>query len=218
MDERWGHVDRYLEQALGLHDRVLDDAHAANAAAGLPAIDVSPPQGRLLMLLVRLSRARSVLEVGTLGGYSTIWLARGLPEGGSVVTLEVSPLHARVAAGNLERAGVADRVTIRLGAALDILTDLRSEGAGPFDLVFLDADKPNNPRYLEAALDLSRSGTVILVDNVIRGGAVLDGTDSGAVAGRETLELLGRDPRVDATAIQTVGVKGWDGFALAVVR
>jgi predicted O-methyltransferase YrrM len=211
-------IDAFLEQALELHDPILDEVLAASERAGLPTIAVSPTQGALLMLLARIAGARTVLEVGTLGGYSTIWLTRGLPADGRVVTLEVSPHHAETARANFERAGVADRVTIRVAPALHSLAELQAEGAGPFDLVFIDADKPNNPKYLDAALALSRPGTVIVVDNVIRGGTVVDGTDATAQGSRSALELLGRDDRVDATALQTVGLKGWDGFALARVR
>ncbi|WP_210480304.1 O-methyltransferase [Naasia sp. SYSU D00948] len=218
MASSWADVDRFLEGVLDVHDTVLDEVLAANRAAALPAIDVSPLQGRLLMLLARLSGARRVLEVGTLGGYSTVWLARGLPEEGRIVTLELSPRHAEVAAANVAGAGFADRVEIRVGPALDSLARLREEGGDPFDLVFLDADKPNNPRYIEAALALCRPGSVLVVDNVVRGGGVVDGADPASAGSREALQVLGGHPRLDATALQTVGSKGWDGFAVAVVR
>jgi predicted O-methyltransferase YrrM len=216
--ESWERVDLFLEETLGLRDPVLDAVLTANARAGLPAIDVSPAQGALLMLLAQLTGARRVLEIGTLGGYSTIWLARGMPEDARIVTLEVSAHHAATARANLERAGVADRVDIRVAPALESLEALLGEGAEPFDLVFIDADKPNNPSYVEAAIALSRPGTVLLVDNVIRSGAVVDGPEPSSAGSRDALALLGRDPRVDATALQTVGRKGWDGFALARVR
>ncbi|MHB1533854.1 MAG: O-methyltransferase [Acidimicrobiales bacterium] len=219
-DQDWAAVDRYLGAVVVGADPVLDAVLQANADAGLPAIDVSPAQGRFLSLLVRLAGARSILEVGTLGGYSTICLARALPPGGRLTTLEVEERHAAVARVNLTQAGVSDRVEIRVGPALDSLPSIEAEGGGAFDLVFIDADKANNPRYVEWALRLTRPGSVIVIDNVIRGGRVLDSaSDSADVRGtRETLELLGREPRLEATAIQTVGSKGWDGFAVAVVR
>jgi predicted O-methyltransferase YrrM len=218
--ERWTAVDRYVEELLVSDDPVLDGALASNASAGLPPHDVSPAQGKLLFLLARLAKARRVLEVGTLGGYSTIWLARALPEAGRLVTLEVDPTYAEVAGENLVRAGVADRVEIRVGPALDTLATMVDESADPFDLIFIDADKPNNPGYLRAALELSRSGTAIVGDNVVRKGAVIDsGSDDPRVHGvRGFHEVLATNPRVDATTIQTVGSKGYDGFSLALVR
>jgi predicted O-methyltransferase YrrM len=218
--ERWTAVDRYVEGLLIPDDPVLDGALAANAAAGLPAHDVSPAQGKLLFLLARLAGVRRVLEVGTLGGYSTIWLARALPEAGRLVTLEVDPGYAEVARANLASAGVAGRVEIQVGPALETLATLVDEDADPFDLIFIDADKPNNPGYLRAALDLSRPGTAIVGDNVVREGAVIDfGSDDPRVQGvRGFHEVLATDPRVDATTIQTVGSKGYDGFSLAIVR
>jgi predicted O-methyltransferase YrrM len=218
MASSWADADRFLEGALGVHDPVLDAVLAANRSAALPAIDVSPLQGRLLMLLARVSGARRVLEIGTLGGYSTIWLARGIGADGRITTLEVSERHAEVAGQNVARAGLSDRISIRLGPALATLQALREEGVAPFDLVFIDADKPNNPHYVEAVLPLTRPGTLLIVDNVIRGGGVVDGTDPASTGSREAVELLGRHPALDATAIQTVGAKGWDGFALALVR
>ena len=216
----WAAVDEYLIGLFVGRDEALTSALQANAAAGLPGIDVAPNQGKLLMLIARLSGARSVLELGTLGGYSTIWLARGLPEDGRVVTLEAVPEHAEVARANVDRAGVGGRVDIRVGAALDTLPKLESEQAGPFDLVFIDADKENYPHYLEWALKLTRPGSVIIGDNVVRKGHVVDdGSDDENVrATRSFLELASTDPRLDATAVQTVGSKGWDGFLLAVVR
>ena len=211
--ESWTAVDVYIEDRLAGDGP--QDALAANAAAGLMAIDVSPAQGKWLHLLVRMTGARCLLEIGTLGGYSTIWMARGLPEGGRIVTVEVDPRTAEVARANFERAGVADRVDLRIGAALDVLPQLE----GPFDLVFIDADKVNNGRYAEWALRLARPGTVIVCDNVVREGRVLDGlSDEPAIIGTRALfDFLGREPRLTATAIQTVGRKGWDGFTIAVV-
>lgn len=218
--ESWNDVDHYFTQLLVKPDAALKSTLAANAEAGLPPIDVAPNQGKLLMLLVQMSGARRVLEIGTLGGYSTIWLARGLSSGGRVITLESMPKHSDVARANIARAGVADRVEVRLAPAVETLAQLVSEGAKPFDLVFLDADKANNAKYLQWAMMLTRPGSVIVCDNVVRGGHVVD-EDSGdeAVSGtRAFLDELAADPRLDATAIQTVGVKGWDGFAIARVR
>ncbi|WP_372422129.1 O-methyltransferase [Salinarimonas chemoclinalis] len=212
-------VDAWFADALSLSDPALDAALAANAEAGLPAIDVSPAQGKLLGLLARMAGARRMLEIGTLGGYSTIHLARAVPDGGRVVTLEVDPKHAEVARANLARAGLAERVDLRVGRALDTLAALEAEGAGPFDLVFVDADKPSNPHYLACALRLSRPGTVLIFDNVVREGAVVDAAsaDASVVGTRAVIEAIGREKRLSATAIQTLGVKGWDGFALAIV-
>jgi len=201
----WDEVDEWLEQRLIGPDPALE-------AAAEPAA-VAPNQGKLLHLLARMQGARTILELGTLAGYSTIWLARALPEDGRLVTIEADERWAQVARTNLERAGVAERVDVRVGRATDVLPTL----SGPFDLIFLDADKAANPEYLEWALALSRPGTAIVADNVIRGGAVLAGTDPSAAGVRTFLELLGAEPRVSVTAIQTVGAKGWDGFALAVV-
>ncbi|MEV6364475.1 O-methyltransferase [Nocardia asteroides] len=217
-DNDWAGVDRYLVDAL-----IGDDgapALAANAEAGLPAIDVSPPQGKFLHLLARSARARRVLEIGTLGGYSTEWLARAVGDDGIVVTLEFEPRHAKVARANLDRAGVGDRVDIRVGAALDTLPEVAEDSTEPFDLVFIDADKVNNANYVQWALRLTRPGSVILVDNVVRGGAVADehSEDPNVRASRELIELLAAEPSLDATVVQTVGAKGWDGFAYAVVN
>ena len=216
MDD-WERTDAYLTDTLIGADPQLEDALAANAAAGLPPIDVAPVQGKFLHLLARIRGARRILEIGTLGGYSTIWLARAVGDDGRVVTLEYEPRHAGVARANLDRAGVGERVDIRVGAALDTLPSL--EGGAPFDLVFVDADKENNPHYVRWALRLGRPGTVIIVDNVIRGGSVTnaDLDDERVRGAREVLELMATDPRLDATALQTVGAKGWDGFAIAVV-
>ena len=217
--EQWTRVDDYLAGTLELSDAVLEAALDASRAAGLPAISVSPAQGKLLHLLARAMGVRSILEIGTLGGYSTIWLARALPADGQLVTLELDPKHARVAQENFARAGVADIVELRLGAALETLPSLVADGRGPFDLIFVDADKPNIPAYFTWALQLSRPGSVIIVDNVVRGGAVADAaSDDPNVQGvRRLNELLAAEPRVSATVVQTVGSKGYDGFALAVV-
>ncbi|MCG5431978.1 O-methyltransferase [Mycobacterium sp. MYCO198283] len=210
-------VDVLLDELLLGDDPVLTAALADSAAAGLPPIEVSPQAARLLGLLVRIGGARRVLEIGTLGGYSTICLARAVGPTGRIVTLEYEPRHAEVARRNLDRAGVADRVDIVVGAALDSLPTLA--GGEPFDFVFIDADKENNLAYVQWAVDLGRPGTVIVVDNVVRNGRVLHPApeDRQAQAVRATLRLLGEHPRLDAAAIQTVGRKGWDGFAVALV-
>ena len=216
----WTAVDEHLSALLVPQDAALTSVQNANRDAGLPPIDVAPNQGKLLMLLARISGARSVLEIGTLGGYSTIWLARGLPPDGRVVTLEVDPRHAEVARANLARAGLADRVQVRLGPALETLVRLDEEGAGPFDLVFIDADKPSNPDYFSWALRLTKPGSLIVVDNVVRGGAIADesSTDDAVQGSRRVLELIGAEPSVTGTVLQTVGVKGYDRFAFALLR
>lgn len=213
-------VDAYLAGQLLPFDPVLHAALRANAEAGLPAIDVSPLQGKLLHMLASLCGARRILEIGTLGGYSTIWLARALPADGRLVSLEHHASHAAVARANIERAGLSDKVEVRTGAALDSLPGLLEPGFSPFDFVFIDADKPSNPHYLEWAARLGRPGTVIVLDNVVRGGGVADETsrDPSVLGTRAAFDLLARDPRFDATAIQTVGAKGHDGFALIRLR
>lgn len=218
-EKDWRSVDDYIVTQLVGSDGALEDALDANVRAGLPAIDVSAAQGKMLHLFARMCGATRILEIGTLGGYSTIWLARALPEGGRVVTLEIDPHHAAVAAGNLERAKVAERVTVRVGPALDTLRDMLESEEPPFDFVFLDADKESNADYLRAAVALSRPGTVIVVDNVIRDGGVLDGDseDPRIVGTRRLFEAIAAEPRLDATAVQTVGAKKWDGFALMIV-
>jgi predicted O-methyltransferase YrrM len=214
-DPIWSDVDAHLAGLLVGPDPALDAALAANAAAELPPVDVTALQGKLLHLLARAIGARRILEVGTLGGYSTIWFARALPPDGRVVTLEVNPRHAEVARKNLARAGVDGLVELVGGPALETLPTL----AGPFDLVFIDADKPANPDYLEHALRLTRPGSMIIVDNVVRGGRLLDAdSDDPTVLGnRRLVEMLAAEPRVSATVLQTVGAKGHDGFALALV-
>ncbi|MER6914310.1 O-methyltransferase [Streptomyces sp. NPDC000594] len=219
-DEPWEEVDRYVTDLLAPDDEALSAALAAGEEAGLPPIGVAGNQGKLLYLLTRMVGARSVLEIGTLAGYSTIWLARALPEGGRLISLEYAPAHAEVARANLARAGLDTVAEVRTGPALDTLPLLAAEpGAGPFDLFFIDADKVNNPRYVEWALKLSRPGSVIVVDNVIRRGAVLNKHGDPSVRGtREMFDLVSREPRLEATAVQTVGSKGYDGFLLARVR
>jgi predicted O-methyltransferase YrrM len=219
MQETWTAIDRYLTDQLLPADPVLDAALDASAAAGLPPHQVSPNQGKLLELLARAVGARHILEIGTLGGYSTIWLARALPAGGRLVTLEANPDHADVARANLERAGLADRVELRLGPALEALPTLHSESVAPFDLSFIDADKAHSAEYFDWALRLSRPGSLILIDNVVRRGAVADPTtgDPSALGIRRLNQRLSVESRVSATAIQTVGSKGHDGFALALV-
>lgn len=215
----WTAVDDYIVASLFEADPVLDAVLRANRDQGLPAIDVSAAQGKLLSLLVRIRGAKKVLEVGTLGGYSTIWMARGLPKDGKVVTLELDPHHAKVARSNFERAGVSDKTDLRVGPALQSLAALVDENAGPFDLIFIDADKPNNPNYLASAMKLSRSGTVIVCDNVIRDGAVVkhNSGDANVEGARAAFSFIGGEKRLDGTAIQTVGAKGYDGFAIAIV-
>jgi len=220
MSEDQAHaVDDYIIGHLLAEDDALAAALAASEAEGLPSIAVAPNQGKLLQLLARLAGARRILEVGTLGGYSTIWLARALPEDGRLITLERNPVHARVAEANLARAGLADRVEVRVGPALDSLAQLAADGAEPFDFSFIDADKGNNPDYFAWALRLSHQGSVIVVDNVVRQGAVIDAGDGSAdVRGtRRLFEVMGAEALVDATAVQTLGLKGHDGFAIALV-
>jgi predicted O-methyltransferase YrrM len=216
----WTDVDGYTADLLVREDDALRAAAEQSAAAGLPPIAVSPNQGKLLHLLVRMQGASSILELGTLGGYSTIWLARALPPGGRLVTLEVEPRYAAVAAANIARAGVAERVEQRVGPALDLLRELVGERAGPFDFIFIDADKRSTPEYFELALDLTQEGSVILTDNVVRGGALIDpaNDDPGVEGMRRFHELLAAAPGATGTTIQTVGSKGYDGFTLALVH
>lgn len=215
----WTKVDRYITDLLVRPDAALEAAVQASKAAGLPDISVTPNQGKLLMLLAQIQRARFILEIGTLGGYSTIWLARALPPDGHLITLESEPKHAEVARANISRAGLSGRVDLRLGRALDSLAQLAAERRGPFDLIFIDADKVTYPEYFTWALKLSRVGTVIIADNIIRKGAVIDAasSDANVQAVRRFNELVAAEPRVTATVIQTVGSKGYDGFAVAVV-
>jgi predicted O-methyltransferase YrrM len=215
----WSTVDRYICGHLLAPDPILDAAVAASEAAGLPPIAVTANQGKLLQLLVRIHGARRVLELGTLGGYSTIWMARGLPAGGRLVTLELNPDYATVARENVALAGLGEVIDLRVGSASETLAAMHAGGERPFDLIFIDADKQNYPGYLEWSLKLSRPGTVIVGDNVVRAGGIVDpGNEDGVVEGvRRFYELLAREPRVDATAVQTVGDKGHDGFALGIV-
>ncbi len=216
----WTEMDDFIGEKLVPADPVLDDVQAACERAGLPAISVSLPQGQMLHIFARMMGAKRILEIGTLGGYSTIFLARALPEGGKVVTLEAVALHAEVARANFARAGLADRIDLRLAPAIETLPLLEKEGAGPFDLIFIDADKPSNPAYLDWALRLSRPGTLIVCDNVVRGGQVLDAqsADASVIGIRRTYDMAGANPRLTATAVQTVGAKGYDGFALLLVE
>ena len=223
-DGLWCAVDHYIAEHLIAEDPVMEAALAASEAAGLPHGAISPNQGKLLELLVAVRGARSILEIGTLGGYSTIWLARSLPADGRLITLEANPHHADVARMSLAAAGLADTVQVRVGPALQTLQGLDSESAGPFDVIFIDADKQNNPGYLEWSLRLSAPGTLIIADNVVRAGGILEPNgndaelgDGGIQALRHFYELLAAKPYVNATAIQTVGTKGHDGFVLALV-
>ena len=215
----WVAVERYAEARLAPSDRALDGALARSEAAGLPGINVTASQGKLLHLLARIAGARRILEIGTLGAYSTIWLARALPAVGRLVTIEVDPAVAEVARGNLLEAGLSDIVDLRVGRALDELPRLQAEGGGPFDLIFIDANKPSTPQYVDWALRLSRPGSVVIVDNVVRAGALADETndDPRVAAMRQTVEAISRNPRLTATLTQTVGAKGYDGFITAVV-
>ena len=216
----YGAVDEYLEKHLVGNDAVLEAALADSRAAGLPPINVPPAQGKLLYLLARLQQPKRVLEIGTLAGYSTIWLARALPPQGRIVTLEFEPKHADIARQNLARAGFADQVDIHVGAALETLATLERKGAAPFDLVFIDADKPRTPQYIDGSIRLSRPGALIILDNVVRSGELANAetTDESVRGMQQAVELLANHPRLDATVIQTVGAKGYDGFALALVR
>lgn len=212
-------VDNYITKLLISPAERQSETLATNRGAGLPAIDVSAPQGKLLGVLARSIGARRALEIGTLGGYSTIWLARALADGGQVVTIEFEPRHAEVARQNIARAKVGERVDLRVGAALDVLPQIASEGGPPFELSFIDADKANNARYFDWAVRLSRPGALIIVDNVVREGAVADASnrEERALGARALFEAVAADGRVSATAIQTVGSKGWDGFLIALV-
>jgi predicted O-methyltransferase YrrM len=212
---RWSAVDDYFAGKLIPSDQSLDTILQNNSEAGLPPHDVSATQGKMLALFVKMTRANRILEIGTLGGYSTLWMARALPPNGKIVTIEANEMHSSVAQQNIEHAGLADHVEMHVGAALDVLPRLK----GPFDLIFIDADKPNNPSYIRWALQLSRPGTVIICDNVVRGGAVIDpASEDPSVRGvREFVDIVAHEARLQATAIQTVGEKGWDGFVMALV-
>ena len=215
--DAWRRVDTYLTETLVGHDADLESAVAEQNSAGLPAIEVAPVSGKLLHLLVRISGARRVLEIGTLGAYSTIWMARGIPDEGTVVTIEAEPANAAIARTNLDRAGVGEKVDIRIGRGDEVLPTLQDEP--PFDFVFIDADKESNTIYIDWAARLGHPGTVVVVDNIGRGGEVANPatTASHVIGTQRGLEMLGRDPRFDATALQTLDLKGWDGVAIAVV-
>ncbi|MGH7524226.1 MAG: O-methyltransferase [Gemmatimonadales bacterium] len=217
--EQWSAVDAYLTDLVVQPEPALGAALIASTAAGLPSIAVSAPQGKLLMLLISIMQARNVLEIGTLGGYSTIWMAQGLAKGGRLVTLESNPAHAEVARRNIAHAGLSDAVEVMVGPALETLPTLVEQKRGPFDLIFIDADKPSIPEYFDWSLKLARRGSVIVVDNVVRDGAVIDAEsdDVNVQAVRRFHEMIAAEPRVSATTIQTVGSKGYDGFTLAVV-
>lgn len=218
--ELWNNVDSYFTSKLHAEDAVLDAALKANAEASLPAIDVSPNQGKLLHLLAKMKGAKNILEIGTLGGYSTIWLGRALPAGGRLITLEYEEKHAEVARENINRAGLTDKISVITGAALETLPTLRGKGFDEFDFIFIDADKPNNPHYLKWALELAKPGAVIILDNVVRGGKVADVSsgDENVQGVHQFVDLLAKEPSIDATAIQTVGSKGYDGFVIGVVK
>lgn len=215
----WSAVDNYLSSIVLPADPSLEEAVRASERAGLPSIQVSPLLGKLLHLLALTRGARSILEIGTLGGYSTIWMAKALRPGGRIITLEIDPKHAEVARANIQHAGVERLVDVRVGRALDLLPRLAEENAGPFDMVFIDADKPSGPDYFQWALQLTRPGSLIVVDNVVRDGEVanLENRDAAVLGSRRVLETMAAEPRVSSTVIQTVGVKGYDGFALALV-
>jgi predicted O-methyltransferase YrrM len=219
MNEVWAEVDRWIVDRVMRPDAALQVAREASAAAGLPTIEVSPPQGALLTVLALASGARRILEIGTLGGYSTIWLARALPPDGCLITVEANPTHAAVARENIARAGLAERVELREGRGVDALARMVDAGEPPFDLIFIDADKPSYVEYFELALKLSRRGTLIIADNVVRKGGIADpdNEEENVIAARRFNERLGAEPRVTATILQTVGSKGHDGLALAVV-
>jgi predicted O-methyltransferase YrrM len=212
----WAEVDQYFTSKLQVSDPLMDSVLKANREAELPAIDVSPNQGKFLSLLAQLKGAKRILEIGTLGGYSTIWLARALPEDGHLVTLEYSEKHAKVAAKNIQNAGMDRKVEIKVGAALDTLPTIEGE----FDFIFIDADKQNNANYLKWALELSQPGAVIITDNVVRGGRVIDENsgDESVQGVRHFVDMLSKEPRIDSTAVQTVGSKGYDGFVMGIVK
>jgi len=217
--EQWTTVDRYITDLFVLSDAALDAALKSSTAAGLPAINVAPNQGKMLSLFAQLAGAKNILEVGTLGGYSMIWLARALPAVGRLITLEAEPTHAKVARENIAKAGLSEIVDVRLGPALETLPKLQAEGLAPFDLIFIDADKESYPQYLEWSLKLARKGTLIVADNIVRQGGIIDPNhaDPRVHGARKFNELVAKNPRLSATAIQTVGSKGYDGFAMAIV-
>lgn len=217
--DTWTAVDEYFSKTLVESDQALEFALDNSAKAELPEINVAPNQGKFLQMLARIQGAKSILEIGTLGAYSTIWLARALPEGGGMVTLEADQKHAEVSRQNIEHAGLSDRVELIQGPALDSLPKLVDDARAPFDFVFIDADKPNNPNYVNWALKMTRPGSIIIVDNVVRGGTIADvnDTDPSVEGARALFDLIENEPRLDATALQTVGVKGYDGLVIAIV-
>lgn len=216
----WNKVDQYIEDRLFPHDPILETVLDNNRKAGLPAIDVSPMQGKLLNILITMHRSKRILEIGTLGAYSTIWMARALPADGKIVTLELEPHHAKVAEENLQLASMNEKVEIRVGQALEQLERMNEENVPPFDFIFIDADKPNNPSYLKWALHFSQPGTVIIGDNVIREGQVIDEitVDPRVKGVRDFYDLIANEESIEATAIQTVGMKGYDGFVIGIVK
>ncbi|UZJ77796.1 O-methyltransferase [Fictibacillus sp. KU28468] len=220
MEETWSNVDAYFSSKLHGADPDLDYVLKANSEAGLPSIDVSPSQGKFLYLLTKLKGAKYILEIGTLGGYSSIWMARALPEDGRLITLEYSQKHADVARENIRKAGLDHKIEVLVGPALESLPTLKEKGFSSFEFIFIDADKPNNPNYLKWALMLSKPGTVIIGDNVVRNGKVVDGNsqDSSVQGSRALMDLLANEPRIEATAMQTVGSKGYDGFVFGIVK
>ncbi|ETI70115.1 O-methyltransferase [Neobacillus vireti] len=220
ISEKWNDVDVYFSTKLHTTDPVMDLILKTNSEAGLPAIDVAPNQGKFLYLLAKLKGAKNILEIGTLGGYSTVWLGRALPDDGRLITLEYNSKHAKVAEENIRKAGLANKIEVIVGPALDTLPTLKEKGISTFDFIFIDADKPNNPQYLKWALELSGPGTVIIGDNVVRKGHVIDAdSEDESVQGvRQFIDLLSDESRIDSTAIQTVGSKGYDGFVLGIVK
>ncbi|MGK7377678.1 O-methyltransferase [Planococcus sp. 1R117A] len=217
-EEIWNDVDDYFAEKLHNTDPVMEAVHQNNFDAGLPGIDVSPNQGKFLKLMVKLANAKNVLEIGTLGGYSSIWMGRALPDDGRLVTLEYKNAHAIVARENIENAGLSGKIEVIEGAAIDTLPMLKSKGWTHFDLIFIDADKPSYPHYFKWALEYSRPGTVIIADNVVRGGRVLDPEDPNGKAMRDFMDLMSDDTLIDGTVMQTVGSKGYDGFAIGIVK
>ncbi|MFS1514299.1 O-methyltransferase [Chengkuizengella sp. SCS-71B] len=220
ISEKWNDVDFYFSNKIGSSDPIMDSILKANTEADLPAIDVSANQGKLLYLLAKLKGVKNILEIGTLGGYSSVWLARALPEDGHLTTLEFDPKHAKVARENIKKAGLENKIEVIVGAALDSLHMLEEKAVSKFDFIFIDADKPNNPNYVKWALKLANPGAVIIVDNVVRSGKIIDSEseDLGVQGTRQLFDLLSKESRIDSTAIQTVGSKGYDGFVLGIVK
>ncbi|NBI28539.1 O-methyltransferase [Chengkuizengella marina] len=220
ISEKWNDVDFYFSNKIGSNDPIMDSILKANTEADLPAIDVSANQGKLLYLLAKLKGVKNILEIGTLGGYSSVWLGRALPEDGHLITLEYDPKHAKVARENIKKAGLENKIEVIVGAALDSLQVLEEKAVPKFDFIFIDADKPNNPNYVKWALKLANPGAVIIVDNVVRSGKIIDSEseDLGVQGTRQLFDLLSNESRIDSTAIQTVGTKGYDGFVFGIVK